>query len=86
MPAKHQTEIKTEKTGTGSHIFLIGADHLHGEDETKTKERLAGSAVSPGVLDKILTQEGEDQMHAFISHLWFHLLSLRREQFEWEIR
>lgn len=57
MPSKHQTEIKAEKTETGDHIFLIGADHLHGEDQTKTKERLAGLAVSPGILDKILTQE-----------------------------
>lgn len=36
---------------------MIGADHLYGEDQTKTKERLAGLAVSPGDLDKILTQE-----------------------------
>lgn len=26
--------------GLGNHICLIGADHLHGEDETKTEERL----------------------------------------------
>lgn len=69
MPSKHQTEIKTEKTGTGNHIFLIGADHLNGEDQTKTKERFAGLAVSPSVSDKILMQGGEDQIHALISHL-----------------
>lgn len=38
---------------------MIGVDHLHGEDQTKTKKRLAGLAVSPGVLDKILTQEAK---------------------------
>lgn len=56
---KHQAEIKTEKTGTGNHIRLIGADHLHSEDESKAKERLAGLAVSPSILDKILGQEPE---------------------------
>lgn len=57
MPPKHQAEIMTKKYGTGNHIFLIGADHLHGKDQTKTKERLAGLAVSPGILDMILTHE-----------------------------
>lgn len=53
---KHQAVIKSVKTGTGNRILLIGADHLHGEDQTKAEDRLAGFAVSPGVLDKILTQ------------------------------
>ena len=49
MPSKHQTEIKPEKSGTGNHISLICGDHFHGEDQTKTEEKLAGLAVSQGI-------------------------------------
>lgn len=63
---KNKTEIKTK---TGNHIVLIGADHLESEDQTKANERLAGLAVSPGVLDMIHTQS-LFLIYDFICSLW----------------